>query len=117
MEERLTVDDLVRCLRSLLLLKILNDTMRIQRVGNRASKLVVDACGLTIRRHQRDVHVHLLLRVSIFRLLIPVMFVFAFLGRLGSQLVGEILDDEGGTLGVIALPESTKGCRVSGGQN
>lgn len=90
--------------------------MCVDRVCNGASKLEVDACARTIRRHQLGVHVQFVFRVGVLGLLVPFMFVLALLGRIGVQLVGEIFDDEGGIFSIIAQAVSAEGCQVSGGR-
>lgn len=72
-----------------------NDAMGIQRVRHLPAELEVDAGRLAVRAHQLHVHLHLLVRVAVFGLLVPGVFVLAFFRRGRVELVGEVFDVEG----------------------
>lgn len=89
--------------------------MRVQRIRHRAAEsapivfasvmsgtdqkqhiLEADAGIGAICAHEGRIHLHLLLAVAISRLPIPLVFVLAFLGGFGIQLVWQVLDSKGG---------------------
>ena len=104
-----TVYNPIRRHRALLLLEMLNDPVRLERVGYLTAELVVDAGADAVRRHERRVHFHLVLRVAVARLLVPFVLVFAFDGGARVELIGEVFDGEGGVFCRRGFAEASKG--------
>jgi hypothetical protein len=88
---------------------MLNDSVRLERVGHLAAELVVDAGADTVRRHERRIHFHLVLRVAVARLLVPFVLVFAFDGGAWVELIGEVFDGEGDVFCGGGFAEASKG--------
>lgn len=94
-----TVHDLIRDHSAPLLLVMLDQAMRINRVGHRAVEVEGDAGGAAVGGHEGGVFLHALLGGVVFGVLVPFVFVFAFLAGVGVELVGEEFDGEGDVFG------------------
>ena len=90
-------------------MEMLNNPVRLERVGHFAAKLVVDAGTDAVRRHECRVHFHLVLRVAVARLLVPFVLVFTFDGGVRVELIGEVFDSEGGVFSGRGFAEASKG--------
>lgn len=62
-----------------------------------AHALEVDPGVSAVRRHDRSIHLHLLLAVPVARLPVPLVLVFTLFTGFGIQLEGYVFDREGGT--------------------
>lgn len=94
-----TFYDLVRDLGTPLFLIMLDQAMRINRVGHRAVEVEGDAGGAAVGGHEGGVFLHALLGGAVFGVLVPFVFVFAFFAGVGVELVGEEFDGEGDIFG------------------
>ena len=92
---------------------MLNKPMRVQRIRHRTPELVIYPRRLAVRRHQRDVHLHLLRRVAVFGALVPEVFILAGLGGFGVELVGEVFDRK--CHGRRGGADDAEGCEGGGG--
>ncbi len=89
---------------------MLDQPVRIDRVGDRAVEIESDAGGLAVGGHQGDVFLHALLGGAVFGVLVPFVFVFAFFGGGGVELVGEEVDGEADGFGGGEGAELVEGC-------
>jgi hypothetical protein len=89
---------------------MLNNPMRIEGIRDDATKFELDSAAHAISCHKANVHLHLLLRVSIPTLLVPLILVFTFLGGFGIELIGEVfycVGDGGRRIGFPELGQSS----------
>lgn len=73
---------------------MLDQAVGIERVGDETAEFEVDAGRLAVGGHQGRVLAHLVVGVVVLAGLVPGIFVFAFLGGIGVELVGEVVDVE-----------------------
>jgi len=96
---KITVYDPIRDLGTPLLLIMLDQAMRVHRVGHRAVEVEGDAGGAAVGGHEGRVFLHAVLGGIVFGVLVPLVFVFAFVAGVGVELVGEEFDGEGDVFG------------------
>jgi len=82
-----TIDEFICSLWPLPFLEMLYDAMAVKRVCDRAMEREIDTDTHPVSLHQSFIYLHFILGVAITRLAIPCIFVFAFLGCFGIQLV------------------------------
>ena len=75
--ERRTIDELICARRSLCFLEVLHDTMRVERIGDGAAEVEVNAFGHAVRRHDKRVLAHLVRVVVVHVCEIPLVLVHA----------------------------------------
>lgn len=105
-----TIYDLVRDLSAPLLLVMLDQPVRIHRVGDGAVEVEGDAGGAAVGGHEGGVFLHALLGGAVLGVLVPFVFVLAFLGGGGVELVGGEFEGEGDVLGGGEGCEFVEGC-------